>query len=320
MSAGPRERLAVIDVGSNTTRLLLCRRVGPDGPAGERISTITALRRGAGPDGTIAPEALERLDAALSAYGERLRAFGPELVVAVGTSAVRDAPNRDEVDRLVRRHAGVAITVISGEREAELAYRGARLAVDGDGPAMVIDVGGGSTELVRGSAGGPEGAVSLQVGAVRCTEALLGGDPPAPEQLAALRGAVAGLLPSAFARIGGPAPAVGVAGSATTIGAIHLGGYDPDRVHRLRLPTAEVAAIAERLAGMPLARLRELPGLEPARAPVIVAGATVVATILEVAGLPDLLVSERDILEGAALAALDGSLVSDVTTSVEWPA
>jgi exopolyphosphatase/guanosine-5'-triphosphate,3'-diphosphate pyrophosphatase len=314
VSAGPRERLAVVDVGSNTTRLYLCR-VGPDGPEGERISTITALRRGAGPDGTIAPEALRRLEAALSGYGERLRAFAPGLVVAVGTSAVRDAPNRGEVDRLIRRHAGVPITVISGEREAELAYRGARLAVDGDGPAMVIDVGGGSTELVRGTAAGPEGAVSLQVGAVRCTEALLGGDPPTPGQLAALRDAVAGLLPGALARIGGPAPAVGVAGSATTIGAIHLGGYDPDRVHRLRLTTAEVAAIAARLAAMPLAELRRLPGLEPARAPVIAAGAIVIATVLEVAGLPDLLVSERDILEGAAMAALEGSLVSDVTTS-----
>ena len=315
MSAGPRERLAVVDLGSNTTRLYLCRGIGPDGPEGERISTITALRRGAGPDGTLAAEALARLEAVLAGYGERLRRFRPGLVVAVGTSAVRDAPNRGEVDRLVRRHAGVPLTVISGEREAALAYRGARLAVAGDGPAMVIDVGGGSTELVRGTAAGPEGAVSLQVGAVRCTEALLGGDPPRREQLAALREAVAGLLPEAFRRIGGPAPAVGVAGSATTIAAIHLGGYDPDRVHRLRLPTATVAAIADRLAAMRLAELVELPGLEPARAPVIVAGAVVIATVLAVAGLPDLLVSERDILEGAAMAALEGALVSDVTTS-----
>jgi len=320
VTAGPRERLAVLDLGSNTTRLYLCRGVGALGPEGERISTITALRRGAGPDGTLAEAALARLETALAAYGERLRDFRPGLVAAVGTSAVRDAPNRAEVDRLVRRHAGVPLTVISGEREAELAYRGARLAVDGDGPAMVIDVGGGSTELVRGTAAGPEGVVSLQVGAVRCTEALLGGDPPLPEQLAALRAAVAGLLPDALARIGGPAPAVGVAGSATTLGAIHLGGYDPDRVHGLRLETGVVAAIAERLAAMPLAELMELPGLEPARAPVIVAGAVVVATVLEVAGLPDLLVSERDILEGAAMAALDGTLVSDGTTSLEWPA
>ena len=320
MSAGPRERLAVVDLGSNTTRLFLCGGVGPAGPEGERLTTITALRRGAGSDGTLARDALARLEAALAGYGERLRAFHPALVVAVGTSAVRDAPNRDAVDALVRRHAGVPLTVISGEREAALAYRGARLAVDGDGPAMVIDVGGGSTELVRGTAAGPEGAVSLQVGAVRCTEALLGGDPPSPEELGALRAAVAGLARDALARIGGPAPAVGVAGSATTLAAIHLGGYDPDRVHRLRLPTPEVAAITARLAAMPLAELLELPGLEPARAPAIVAGATVIATVLEVAGLPDLLVSERDVLDGAALAALDGSLVADVTISLEWPA
>ncbi|MDX6556481.1 MAG: exopolyphosphatase / guanosine-5-triphosphate,3-diphosphate pyrophosphatase [Miltoncostaeaceae bacterium] len=315
MSAGPRERLAVVDLGSNTTRLFLCDRIGPEGPEGERLTTITALRRGAGPDGTLAPEALARLDVALAGYGERLRAHRPELVVAVGTSAIRDAPNRAAADALVRHHAGVALTVISGEREAALAYRGARLAVDGDGPAMVIDVGGGSTELVRGLAAGPEGAVSLQVGAVRCTEALLGGDPPSPEELAALRDALGGPVRDALDRIGGPAPAVGVAGSATTLAAIHLGGYDPARVHRLRLTTPEVAAIAARLAAMPLAELRELPGLEPARAPVIVAGATVIATILEVAGLPDLLVSERDILDGAALAAREGALVGDLTTS-----
>jgi exopolyphosphatase/guanosine-5'-triphosphate,3'-diphosphate pyrophosphatase len=320
VSAARRERLAVVDLGSNTTRLLLCDRIGPEGPEGERLTTITALRRGAGPDGRLASDALARLEAALAAYGERVRAFRPARVVAVGTSAVRDAPNRAAVDALVRRHAGVPLTVISGEREAALAYRGARLAVDGEGPAMVIDVGGGSTELVRGTAAGPEGAVSLQVGAVRCTEAVLGGDPPSPGELHALRAAVAGLARDALGRIGGPAPAVGVAGSATTLAAIHLGGYDPARVHRLRLAAGEVAAIAARLAEMPLAELRRLPGLEPARAPVIVAGAIVIATILEVAGLPDLLVSERDILDGAALAARDGGLVSDVTTSLEWRA
>jgi exopolyphosphatase/guanosine-5'-triphosphate,3'-diphosphate pyrophosphatase len=314
VSPGPRERLAVVDLGSNTTRLFLCDRIGPAGPEGERLTTITALRCGAGPDGTLAGEALARLEAALAGYGERLRAFRPARVVALGTSAVRDAPNRDAVETLVRRHAGVPLTVISGEREAALAYRGARLAVDGDGPAMVIDVGGGSTELVRGTAAGPESAVSLQAGAVRCTEALLRGDPPSPEEIGALRAALAGPVRDALERIGGPAPAVGVAGSATTLAAIHLGGYDPARVHRLRLPTPEVAGIAARLAAMPLAELRELPGLEPARAPVIVAGVTVIAAVLEAGGLPDLLVSERDILDGAALAMHHGALVSDVTT------
>lgn len=315
MSAGAGVRLAVVDVGSNTARLYLCRGVGPGGPEGERISTITALRRGAGADGRLTAEALGRLEAALAGYRERLREFRPEATVAIGTSAVRDAPNRSEVERLVLRHAGVPLSVISGRAEAALAFRGARLALDDDAPAMVIDVGGGSTELVRGGADGPGGMVSLQIGAVRCTDALLRHDPPLPEEVAALRGAVAAVLPGALRAIGGPARAVGVAGSACTLGAIHLGGYDPARVHRLRLEAATVAAIAARLAEMPLTDLLEMPGLEPGRAPAIVAGTTVIATILETAGLPDLLISERDVLEGAALAALDGSLVSDVTIS-----
>ena len=315
MIRGGDERLAVVDVGSNSTRLLLCRTIGPRGPEGQRLSTITALRRGAARDGSVAVDALARLESVLSDYRRRIDEFAPAQTVAIGTSAVRDAPNRAAVERLVERLLGVPLAVISGEREAELAFRGARLALEDDDPAMVIDVGGGSTELVRGGPDGPDGRISLRLGAVRCTDALLHHDPPLPEELAALRAEAERQVRGALEAIGGPARAVGVAGSACSLGGIHLGGYDPALVHRLRLPTATIAGIAARLAATPLARLLQLPGLEPGRAPAIVAGTTLIATILEVAGLEEMLVSERDLLEGAALAVADGSLVSDVTIS-----
>ena len=160
-------RIAVVDIGSNSVRLLLARGWGPGGPEGERLTTVTGLRRRAAADGTIVSDALARLDACLAAYAERVRAFAPEHVAAAGTSAVRDAPNRDQVADVVRVRLGVEIEVLSGDEEARLAFAGARLGVPGPGPIMVVDIGGGSTELVRGDADGPAGAVSLQLGVTR---------------------------------------------------------------------------------------------------------------------------------------------------------
>ena len=305
MSAA-RPRLAVVDIGSNSVRLLLCDGADAAGPSGERRSTVTGLRRGAGVDGTLAEESLARLDDCLAGYGATAAGFAPDRVIAVGTSAVRDAPNRERVAAIVRERLGAGLTVLSGDDEARCAFAGARLGAEGDGVILVVDIGGASTELVRG-AEGPDGTVSLQLGAVRQTEAHLTSDPPAAGELAALRAEAAAMVRDALARIGGPAPAVGVAGTITTLAAIELGGYDPDRVHRHRLAGGTVDRIAGELAALPLEERRRVSGLEPARAGVIVAGAVIASVVLEEAGLDGMTVSERDLLDGVVLLAADPS-------------
>lgn len=301
--SGARPRIAVADIGSNSVRLFLCDGIDADGPAGERRTTVTGLRRGAGPDGAIAEDALARLDECLAGYGAATAAFAPGRVIAVGTSAVRDAPNRDRVATVVRGRLGAGLTVLSGDQEARCAFAGARLGAETDGPILVVDIGGASTELVRGDAAGPAAAVSLQLGAVRQTEARLASDPPAAAELAALRDEAGALVRAGLARIGGPAACVGVAGTITTLAAIDLGGYDPARVHRHRLDRATVSRILAELAALPLEERRRVPGLEPVRAGVIVAGAAIADVVMEEAGLGAMTVSERDLLDGVVLLA-----------------
>jgi exopolyphosphatase/guanosine-5'-triphosphate,3'-diphosphate pyrophosphatase len=295
--------IAVVDVGSNSVRLLLWDGMDADGPTGARTTVVTGLRRGANLAGTIAPDALERLDACAARYGQRMREAGVRQGVALGTSAVRDAPNRDAVARIIGERLGLPLTVVSGTVEARLAYAGARLAVDGSGPAIVLDVGGGSTEVVRGDASGPLGAVSLQLGAVRSTEEYLLADPPHPEELSRLREDVEVALAAALQTIGGPAPMVGVSGTVSTLAAIDLGAYDPRRVHGHVLSRSVIEATLSWMSGLPTRERERIPGLEPIRASVIVAGATIVAAALAVAGVHEIRASERDLLDGAALYA-----------------
>ena len=300
-------RIAVVDLGSNSVRLFLCDGIDADGPCGERRTTVVGLRRGARPDGAIADDALARLDDCLAEYAVPTARFAPDRVVAVGTSAVRDAPNRARVAALVAERLGADLTVLGGREEALCSFAGARLGVACAGPIMVVDIGGASTELVRGGPEGPAGAVSLQLGAVRQTEQHLASDPPSAGELAALREEAGALVRGALREIGGPAAAVGVAGTITTLAAIELGAYDPERVHGHRLALATIRRITAELARMPVERRREVPGLEPARAGVIVAGAVIAGVVLEEAGLDEMAVSERDLLDGVVLAALDPS-------------
>lgn len=300
-------RIAVLDLGSNSVRLFLCDGIDGAGPRGDRRTTVTGLRRGASADGTIADDALDRLDACLAEYAGPTAAFDADRILAVGTSAVRDAPNRDRVAELLRARLGADLTVLGGDDEARCSFAGARLGALGDGPIMVIDIGGGSTELVRGDADGPAAAVSLQLGAVRQTEAHLASDPPTAAELDGLRREARSMIEGALETIGGPAAAVGVAGTITTLAAIDLGAYDRDRVHGHRLSRATVDRIGAQLAAAPLVERRAIPGLDPARAGVIVAGALIASAVLEVAGSAELVVSERDLLDGVVLAALDPS-------------
>lgn len=295
--------VAVLDVGSNSLRLLCCEAIGPGGPAGERSTTVVGLRRGAAADGTLADASLARLDAALRDLGERARRFAGGNVVAICTSAVREAPNRAAVEDMLRARAGARVHVLSGTREAALAFAGASLAVDGDASVLVIDVGGGSTELVTGAAGALRSATSLRLGAVRQTDARIHHDPPRGDEVAAVRDEARAAASAALASVASPGRALAVAGTATTLAAIDLGGYDRDRVHGHRLTRARIDALLARLAALPEAARRDVPGLDPARAGVIVAGAAILAGVIDAAGLEEVAVSERDILDGAALAA-----------------
>jgi exopolyphosphatase/guanosine-5'-triphosphate,3'-diphosphate pyrophosphatase len=300
--AGPP--LAIVDLGSNSTRLFLSDRIGPEGPGGRRWTRVTALKRGAAPDGTIAPDALERTEACLAEYAERVNEFAPRLVLALGTSAVRDAPNGEAVAVMVGRHLGARLRILSGEEEAALAFRGARLALPGlERPVVVLDIGGGSTEIVEGGPEGPERAVSLQLGSVRTTDRHLHRDPPRPSELRAFRAEALALMRPVLAGGVGRAPMIGVAGTITSVASIRLGEWDPERTHRAVLGRGEVEATAERLAALPLERRREVPGLDPERAPSIVGGAMILAAALEAAGVERITVSERDLLDGAVLDA-----------------
>ncbi|MFN8111037.1 MAG: exopolyphosphatase [Thermoleophilia bacterium] len=292
---------AIVDIGSNTVRLFLCDGVHDGLPGGGRRMRIVGLRRGAAADGTLAEPALDRLEECLRDFGGALRRAGARRGVALGTSAVRDAPNRRRVAELVERHLGLALTVLSGEEEAELAFLGARLAALEAPEILVVDVGGGSTELVRGGRAGIVRAISLQLGAVRCTDAWDHGDPPTEDELSHLRVEVEIPLREAVPAVGSAPTMIGVAGTVTTIAAVRAGGYDPAVVHGMRLSRAAVSEVLEELALLPEAARMEVPGLEPERAPVILAGVAIVEAAMAAAGVEELMVSERDLLDGAAL-------------------
>lgn len=303
-------RLAVVDIGSNSTRLFLCERIAEAGPHGDRHTQITGLRRGAAPDGTVTAEAIERLEATLRDYARLIRAFGPARTLAIGTSAVRDAPNMETIAAAVEGALGASLTVVSGETEADLAYIGARLAAP-DGPAAVIDIGGGSTEVVRGEGAVRRGGVSLQRGAVRCTEAHLASDPPTSGELAALRSALRHDMAGARDTIGGPESIViGVAGTFTTLAAVDLGGYDPVAVHGHRVSRGRLRQLTDRLAALPLRERLSVPGLHPGRAPYVVAGGEIAVAALDALEADGVEVSERDILDGIALAASGAATTS----------
>jgi exopolyphosphatase / guanosine-5'-triphosphate,3'-diphosphate pyrophosphatase len=286
-------RVGVVDLGTNSTRLLVADVDGEDVDEVARRTTITRLGEGVDERRKLLPLPVARVRNVLSEYRRELEQLGAERVLAIGTSAVRDAENGEAFLGEIEWSYGFASRLLSGEEEAELTRRGvANGRVLGE-ETLVLDVGGGSTELITASR-----RTSVDVGSVRLTERFLRSDPPTHEELDAAAEAVRTVLPPLD-----PGDAIGVAGTVTTLAALELGAYDPQRVHGYRLSRQAVAAQLERLASLPLAGRRELPGLEPERAPVIVGGAIVVREVLDRYGLDGLEVSERDLLHGAALEA-----------------
>ena len=286
-------RVAAVDLGTNSTRLLVADVDGGRVEEVARQSVITRLGEGVDERRKLLPLPVARVRNVLSDYRREAERLGAERVLTIGTSAVRDAENGEAFLGEIEWSYGFATRLVTGDEEAELTLRGVATGRPLDEGTLVLDVGGGSTELTTTSE-----CTSIDAGSVRLTERHLRSDPPAPSALAAAAREVRDLLPALA-----PTAAVGVAGTITTLAALELGGYDRDRVHGYQLSRAAAERQLERLASLPLAERRELPGLEPERAPVIVGGALIVCTVLDRYGLQGLKVSERDLLHGAALDA-----------------
>jgi exopolyphosphatase/guanosine-5'-triphosphate,3'-diphosphate pyrophosphatase len=291
-------RVGVVDLGTNSTRLLVADVVDGSVRELERRLTITRLGEGVDERRLLLPTALARVRNTLADYRRVLEASRVERTLAVATSAVRDAENGEAFLGEVEWSYGFETRLLSGDEEARLTFAGVATGRALPSGTLVVDVGGGSTELVLA-----DWHESLDLGCVRLTERFLRSDPPAPSDLAACREHVRALLPGETR----PTHAVGVAGTVTTLAVLSLGldEEDPALVHGHRLPAAWIDAEVDRLASLSLAELREIRGLHPDRAPVIVAGAVVVAETLRHFGLGELEVSEHDLLHGAALAAAE---------------
>ncbi len=302
-------RVAGIDCGTNSIRLLVAELTGSGLVELDRQMRVVRLGEGVDRTGRLAPQALRRTRAALTDYVEVIRGFGAERVRMVATSATRDAANAEDFGAMVREVLGAEPEVITGLAEARLSFLGAAAGLPPlPDPVLLADIGGGSTELVLGSTADREvrAAHSMDVGCVRMTERHLRTDPPAPAEveatLADLRSALeraAVDVPLAEAR-----SFVGVAGTVTTIAAIalELPAYDPQAIHGSVIGYPQVAAVTERLLGMTREQRAALPVMHPGRVDVIGGGALVLRTVMEFAGVAEVIASEQDILDGIALS------------------
>jgi exopolyphosphatase / guanosine-5'-triphosphate,3'-diphosphate pyrophosphatase len=299
-------RVGVVDLGTNSTRLLVADV--EDGVVRELDRRLTITRLGEEVDvrRLLLPTAVARVRNVLADYRRALDARGADRTLAVATSAVRDAENGEAFLGEIEWSYGFDTRLLSGDDEALLTYRGVAAGRELPPGTLVVDVGGGSTELV---VGGPDGVAwheSLDLGCVRLTERFFHSDPPAAEEVEACRGHVRALLEDVPTEPR-PAHAVGVAGTVTTLAVLSLGlaEEDPALVHRHRLSSSWIHDRVEQLAALPIEEIRALRGMHPDRAPVILAGVIVVAEVLRRAGLDGLEVSEHDLMHGAALAAAE---------------
>jgi exopolyphosphatase / guanosine-5'-triphosphate,3'-diphosphate pyrophosphatase len=302
-------RIAVVDLGTNSTRLLVANVLDGRVEELERRTEITRLGERVDSAGKLSPAAMERVYETVESYRKLIDKHGADKVVGVATSAVRDAKNGEEFREELAERYGVETRTISGDEEARLSFLGAtsNRAKGGD-PLLVIDIGGGSTEFVVGTPGSdPTFHVSTSAGSVRQTERHLTDDPPTDDQLSAVAGEVAAIIEAEVPREVRREAAAGiaVAGTATQLAAVdqRLEEYDPERVHGYRLDRYAVEEILAHLASLPLAERREIVGLHPARAPTIVAGALILAEAMQAFDFDWIETSEADILHGAALDA-----------------
>jgi len=286
-------RVAAIDLGTNTTRLLVADVDGDQIDEVVKRTRITRLGEGVDARRRLLPLPIARVRNCLTEYRRELESLGAERTLLVATSAVRDAENGEAFLGEIEWSYGFTTRLLSGDEEAELTLLGVG---ETDDSTLVVDIGGGSTELI-----GAAQRISLDIGSVRLTERHLPSDPPTNEELEACAAAVRTVLPDGLR----PERAIGVAGTITSLAALdlELAEYDSERVHGHRLTLDGVQQQLTRLASMPLAERRQVPALDPDRAPVIVAGAVILREALAHFGLEAIEASERDILHGAALEA-----------------
>ena len=296
-------RVGVVDVGTNSVRLLVA-----DGNAGtvtdvERDLIITRLGEGVDRHRRLGSEPLQRTVDAIAGYVERARTYDAEIVRIIATSAVRDAANREDFMEAVRRATGLEPTVLSGEQEALSGFLGATMDLSEPGPYLVVDIGGGSTELALGRTHS-EKFISIDIGSVRLTERHVHRDPPSADELAAVGKDADEHLEAAW-RVLGQTPAatlVGLAGTITTVAAIalNLSGYVRHAIHHSVLSASKIAEIRGMLETMSSEQRRALPAMPKGREDVIVAGIVILQRVMHRFGFDRCLVSESDILDGVA--------------------
>jgi exopolyphosphatase / guanosine-5'-triphosphate,3'-diphosphate pyrophosphatase len=300
-------RVAVVDMGTNSTRLLVADVEDHSVRELERESRVTRLGRGVDLSGQLATEAINDVCGAVGDYIETYEGLGAERVAAIATSAVRDASNSSAFVAELRERFALSSRILSGREEAWLTYRGASFERPEKQGALVVDIGGGSTELVVGTGVDVTFHASLQCGTVRHTERHLTSDPPAATELEELAIDVRGLIDAMLANRAHVSAehGIGVAGTPTSLAAIdlELDPYDSEAVHGHTLSLEAIQRMCSQLAAMPLLERLEVSGLHPGRAPTIVAGVVILIQVMRAFGLQEIEVSEHDILYGAALEA-----------------
>ena len=302
-------RVAAIDCGTNSIRLLVADVV--DGVLTDVVRHMVVVRLGEGVDrtGKFSDEAIARTLTALRSYADEIAGLSVDRVRMVATSAARDAANRDDFLDAAREVLGVRPEVITGDEEARLAFRGTTSGLPADvgngPPYLVVDIGGGSTELVLGTLG-VTAARSVDVGCVRLTERSLPSDPPGTTEISAAAAVVDTALAAALAvvPVRDAATLVAVAGSATTVAAVALGlaAYDPVAIHGTVLTAGQVHEVADELLTMPRSKRAAMPVIHPGRVDVIGAGALILSRVVELTEVDEVVISEHDILDGIALS------------------
>ena len=300
-------RVAAVDCGTNSIRLLVADLPVDGGPLRDVVRRMEIVRLGEGVDrtGRLNPAAIERTRLTLADYAASIDRLAVDRVRMVATSATRDAANAEDFHAMVTATLGVAPEVVSGDEEARLSFTGAvrGLPPSAEPPYLVVDIGGGSTEFVTGTST-VDAAISVDIGCVRMTERHLPGDPPTAAQVAEATADIAGAVDRALDLVPGreATTLIGLAGSVTTVVGLVLGlsRYDPGRIHHARASYADVARVTDELLGMTHAERLALPVMHPGRADVIGAGALVLRVIMEKTGAESVIASEHDILDGIA--------------------
>ena len=298
-------RVAAVDCGTNSVRLLVADVLAGRKTDLHREMRVVRLGQGVDRTGELAPEAIGRTRLALVDYAATCRELGVERTRMVATSATRDARNRSDFTDMVMTVLGVEPDVATGDEEAALSFTGATGDLTEGGPFLVMDIGGGSTELVLGDRS-VQAALSVDVGCVRLTERHLVDDPPTAAQVAAAQADVLAALErvAAVVPVEQARTAVGLAGSVTTVAALALGlpAYDSEVIHLSRISADDVRRVTGELLAMTRAERAALPVMHPGRVDVIGGGALVLRTVVDRFELAEVLVSERDILDGIALS------------------